>query len=59
VVGRILAGKAPANLLELLRSYFGLHQDMWGKDAARGAYSWLQERERDEEALADEREALC
>ncbi|MEY2929301.1 MAG: hypothetical protein RL033_50 [Pseudomonadota bacterium] len=43
VVGRILAGKAPANLLELLRSYFGLHQDMWGKDVARGAYPWLAE----------------
>jgi toluene monooxygenase system protein A len=41
VVGRILAGKAPANLLELLREYFGLHQDMWGKDAARGDYPWL------------------
>lgn len=45
VVGRILAGKAPANLLELLRTYFGLHQDMWGKDVARGAYPWLQESE--------------
>jgi len=41
VVGRILAGKAPANLLELLRQYFGLQQDVWGKDAARGEYPWL------------------
>lgn len=41
VVGRILTGKAPANLLELLRSYFGLTQSMWGKDIARGAYPWL------------------
>jgi toluene monooxygenase system protein A len=42
VVGRILAGEAPANLLELLRSYFGLDQSTWGKDAARGAYGWLE-----------------
>ena len=28
----ILAGEAPANLLELVRSYFGLTQDIWGKD---------------------------
>ncbi|HKO93339.1 MAG TPA: YHS domain-containing protein [Polyangiaceae bacterium] len=42
VVGRILAGEAPANLLELLRSYFGLDASMWGKDAARGAYGWLE-----------------
>jgi toluene monooxygenase system protein A len=43
VVGRILAGKAPANLLELLRLYFGLDQTTWGKDARRGAYAWLGE----------------
>jgi toluene monooxygenase system protein A len=41
VVKRILAGEAPANLLELLRKSFGLTQDMWGKDVARGAYPWL------------------
>jgi hypothetical protein len=41
VVARILAGKAPANLLELLRHTFGLHQETWGKDVARGAYDWL------------------
>ena len=41
VVRRILAGKAPANLLELLRKYFGLTQDRWGKDVARGDYAWL------------------
>ena len=34
VVKRILAGDAPANLLELLR-HFGLSEDMWGKDAER------------------------
>jgi toluene monooxygenase system protein A len=41
VVQRILAGEAPANLLELLRTYFGLTQDMWGKDVLGGAYPWL------------------
>jgi toluene monooxygenase system protein A len=41
VVMRILTGEAPANLLELLRCYFGLTQDMWGKDVARGHYPWL------------------
>jgi toluene monooxygenase system protein A len=41
VVKRILEGKAPANLLELLRCYFGLTQDMWGQDVARGRYAWL------------------
>jgi toluene monooxygenase system protein A len=41
VVKRILAGEAPANLLELVRVYFGLTQDMWGKDVAGGAYPWL------------------
>ncbi|HTV21516.1 MAG TPA: YHS domain-containing protein [Polyangiaceae bacterium] len=41
VVQRILTGKAPANLLALLRVYFGLTQDRWGKDVARGDYAWL------------------
>ncbi len=41
VVQRILAGEAPANLLQLLREYFGLSQDTWGKDTAGGAYAWL------------------
>jgi toluene monooxygenase system protein A len=40
VVKRILAGEAPANLLELLK-YFGLTQESWGKDAALGGYRWL------------------
>jgi toluene monooxygenase system protein A len=43
VVQRILAGEAPANLLELLRTYFGLTQDMWGKDIAGGAYPFMKE----------------
>jgi len=42
VVKRILGGEAPANVLELLRLYFGLDQDLWGKDIAGGDYPWLQ-----------------
>ena len=42
VVKRILAGEAPANVLELLRLYFGLTQDMWGKDVQRNRYPWLE-----------------
>jgi toluene monooxygenase system protein A len=41
VVKRILAGEAPANLLELLRNYFGLTQDIRGEDVAHGRYAWL------------------
>jgi toluene monooxygenase system protein A len=40
VVMRILGGEAPANLLELLRVYFGLSQDLWGKDVDRGNHPW-------------------
>jgi toluene monooxygenase system protein A len=42
VVARILAGEAPANLLELLR-WFGLNAEVWGKDTLRGAYPWAAE----------------
>ena len=42
VVARILAGEAPANMLELLR-WFGLSEDVWGKDVRRGAYPWAVE----------------
>jgi toluene monooxygenase system protein A len=41
IVARILAGEAPGNLLELLRNYFGLAQDTWGKDVEHGNFSWL------------------
>jgi toluene monooxygenase system protein A len=41
VVKRILAGEAPGNLLELLVRYFGLSEEVWGKDVARGRYRWL------------------
>jgi toluene monooxygenase system protein A len=41
VVKRVLAGEAPANLLALVRQYFGLSFDEWGKDASGGVYPWL------------------
>jgi toluene monooxygenase system protein A len=41
VVDRILAGEAPANLVELVHDYFGLSESTWGKDAWRGRYPWL------------------
>ncbi|MBV8878624.1 MAG: YHS domain-containing protein, partial [Planctomycetaceae bacterium] len=43
VVKRILAGQAPANLLELLTKTFSLTADSWGKDVAGGRYDWLRE----------------
>lgn len=43
VVKRILAGEAPANLLELLQ-HFGLSQETRGRDLQRGDYPWLQQR---------------
>ncbi len=41
VVKRVLAGEAPANLIALVRQYFGLTYDDWGKDAFGGVYPWL------------------
>lgn len=41
VVQRILAGDAPANLLELLRKYFSLSREQWGKDVCGGSYPWM------------------
>jgi toluene monooxygenase system protein A len=40
VVGRVLAGDAPANLIALVRRYFGLSHEVWGKDVAAGDYPW-------------------
>ena len=39
VVKRVLAGEAPANLLELVQRYFGLTDETWGKDVLRGRLS--------------------
>lgn len=41
VVKRVLAGEAPANLIEMVRRYFGLGFDNWGKDVCGGDYPWL------------------
>src|SRR5207247_11091277 len=43
VVKRILAGEAPANLIELVQRYFGLSRFVWGKDVRGGRYPWLLE----------------
>jgi toluene monooxygenase system protein A len=44
VVSRILGGHAPANLVALVRSYFGLAEEDWGEDVVGGAYPWLRPR---------------
>lgn len=44
IVKRVLAGEAPANLVGMLRRYFGLTQQDWGKDAYGGDYPWLSRR---------------
>jgi toluene monooxygenase system protein A len=41
VVARVLAGKAPGNLVEFLTRYSGLTLEQWGKDAHGGRYPWL------------------
>jgi toluene monooxygenase system protein A len=41
VVKRILAGEAPGNLIELVRSYFGLSEATWGKDVRGGNYPFI------------------
>ncbi len=45
VVERILAGQAPANLLELLK-HFGLSEPVWGHDVRSGDYDFLREERR-------------
>jgi toluene monooxygenase system protein A len=44
VVQRVLAGKAPGNLVAMLQRYFGLKLEDWGRDAFGGAYPWLGKR---------------
>lgn len=41
VVKRVLAGEAPANLIAMLRQYFGLTYETWGKDIYGGDYPWI------------------
>jgi toluene monooxygenase system protein A len=43
IVKRILAGEAPANLIDLVTRYFSLSRETWGKDVAGGNYAWLRE----------------
>lgn len=43
LVQRILKGKAPANILSLVREYFGLDPQTWGRDSYGGDYPWLHE----------------
>ena len=45
VVRRVLAGQAPPNLIALLRGYFGLDHDTWGKDAHGGVYPFIRRQE--------------
>jgi toluene monooxygenase system protein A len=42
LVSRILRGHAPANLLMLVREYFGLDAETRGRDTYGGAYPWLE-----------------
>jgi toluene monooxygenase system protein A len=44
VVKRVLAGEAPANLVALLRQYFGLDVTTWGRDVFGGDYPWIERR---------------
>jgi toluene monooxygenase system protein A len=46
VVKRVLEGEAPANLVAMLRRYFGLRYEDWGKDVFAGDYPWLERRRR-------------
>ena len=41
IVKRVLAGEAPANLIALVHSYFGLDFHSWGKDAHGGEYPFV------------------
>jgi toluene monooxygenase system protein A len=45
VVRRVLAGQAPPNLIALLRGYFGLDHETWGKDAHGGVYPFIRRQE--------------
>jgi toluene monooxygenase system protein A len=42
LVRRVLAGEAPANLVAMVRRYFGLDHDSWGRDAYDGQYPFIQ-----------------
>jgi toluene monooxygenase system protein A len=42
LIARVLAGQAPANLLAMVREYFGLDYATWGKDVYGGAYPFVE-----------------
>jgi toluene monooxygenase system protein A len=42
IVERIVAGQAPANVVELMTRYFGLDKESWGRDIRGGRYPWLE-----------------
>jgi toluene monooxygenase system protein A len=46
VVKRVLAGEAPGNLAAMLREYFGLSYQTWGKDVTGGVYPFVARRPR-------------
>ena len=41
LVKRVLGGEAPGNLVALLRRYFGLDHDTWGRDVNGGEYPFI------------------
>ena len=41
VVQRVLHGEAPGNVVELIRKYFALDFNTWGKDVFGGRYPWI------------------
>jgi toluene monooxygenase system protein A len=58
IVKRVLAGEAPANIVALLRRYFGLSFETWGKDACGGEYPWLKREPKSRAPSATETRAL-
>jgi len=48
-VNRMLAGEAPANVVELTRTYFEVTPGVRGKDMLHGRYPWLRAHRNDAE----------
>lgn len=49
LIKRVLAGVAPANLMEMITHYFGLNYHTRGKDVENGAYAWIKKTQAQEE----------
>lgn len=45
IVKRVLAGEAPANLMEIINRYFGLNYHTRGRDLHDGFYPWINRHE--------------